>query len=263
MYDLESPRSATHSAEQSGYAAVGMGSGSSNLNSFASANAGLTSALAQWLMQSLDHVGRGMLLVGEGGQVLHANRLARSTVAGAGCALHMDQGRLCAGQARDDKLLQEAISAALHRGLRRMLTLGRCIATGTAAGAGTTNGSITVAVLPIEDPTAPLSFVPGAAGRADRTPGNAVLISLPQSSRSKDLAVQIFAREQGCTGAETSVLEALLAGQTPEAIAQVRGVALCTVRTQIGQLRFKTGSHAIRELLDRVAGLPPMMVVVQ
>ena len=216
-----------------------------------------SAALAHWLTLSLDHVGRGMLLVGRGGQLLHANRLARSALAAAGPALHINQGRLCAHHARDDKLLADAIEAALNKGLRRMLTLGRNAPASTAAAAGGSSAAITVAVLPIS------AGDDGREETAGGTVNSAVLISLPQSSRSKDLAVQTFAREHGCTGAETTVLEALLAGLTPEAIAQVKKVQLCTVRTQIGQLRLKTGSHTIRELLDRVAGLPPMMVVVQ
>ena len=40
-------------------------------------------------------------------------------------------------------------------------------------------------------------------------------------------------------------------------------MALSTVRTQIGRLRLKTGAHSIRELLERMAALPPMMAVVQ
>ena len=249
----------------------------------AGASGGRDAALAHWLTLSLDHVGRGMLLVGPGGQLLHANRLARSALAGGTPALHMDeQGRLCARNARDDKLLTEAIDAALNKGLRRMLTLGRSAPAAAAVAsngvsishgnsnsktAGSSSGStpaftpacspITVAVLPIPACTA------GPADGLGHAAGNVVLISLPQTSRSKDLAVQNFAREHGCTSAETVVLEALLAGQTPEAIAQNKQVQLCTVRTQIGQLRLKTGSHTIRELLDRVAALPPMMVVVQ
>jgi hypothetical protein len=35
------------------------------------------------------------------------------------------------------------------------------------------------------------------------------------------------------------------------------------VRTQIGQLRSKTGTGSIRQLLDRVACLPPMMAALQ
>jgi DNA-binding NarL/FixJ family response regulator len=219
-------------------------------------------ALAHWLTLSLDHVGRGMLLVGAGGQLLHANRLARQALAGGTPALLLDvQGRLCAPNPRDNKLLTEAIEAALNKGLRRLLTLGRGAVAGASAAPSASgpceNAPTTVAVLPIAAGTA------GPASDLASPSGNVALISLQQSSRSKDLAVQIFAREHGCTSAETAVLEALLAGHTPEAIAQHKQVRLCTVRTQIGQLRLKTGSHTIRELLDRVAALPPMMVVVQ
>ena len=216
-----------------------------------------SAALAHWLTQSLDHVGRGMLLVGRGGQLLHANRLARNALADAGPALQINQGRLCAHNVRDDQLLADAIEAALTKGLRRMLTLGRSTPSGPAAAGAGSSAAITVAVLPIA------ASMAGPTDTVDATPGNAVLISLPQSSRCKDLAVQNFAREHGCTGAETTVLEALLAGHTPEAIAQTKQRQLSTVRTQIGQLRLKTGSHTIRELLQRVAALPPMMVVVQ
>ena len=43
--------------------------------------------LAHWLTLSLDHVGRGMLLVTQGGHVLHANRLARCALSGSSQAL--------------------------------------------------------------------------------------------------------------------------------------------------------------------------------
>lgn len=229
-------------------------------------------ALAYWLTLSLDHVGRGMLLVTEGGRVLHANRLARSALAGPGPALRLHDGLLQARNPREDKLLAEAIHNALHRGLRRMLTLGRGqpagkpgAGPGSDSGGGTGSadhghsGPITVAVLPIH---------PGTAGDlgAGMAPGidsPAVLISLPQPSRTQDLAVQCWARQQGLTDAETAVLEALLEGQAPSAIAASKQVALSTVRSHLGKLRAKTESHTIRELLDRVAALPPMMVVVQ
>lgn len=259
MLDFESPSGADHGGYTTtghGYssgAARGTGPGNGSLQGVMGAGNRNAAALAHWLILSLDHVGRGMLLVSPSGEVLHANRLAQSALAGPGHALMVQQGRLCARHARDDRPLADAIDAAVRKGLRRMLTLGR----GAAALAGGDGAPITVAVLPIAGQAA------GPTGGAPHAQGNAVLISLPQPSRSKDLAVQIFAREHGCTGAETVVLEALLAGQAPEAIAQSKKVQLCTVRTQIGQLRLKTASHTIRELLDRVAALPPMMVVVQ
>jgi DNA-binding CsgD family transcriptional regulator len=190
-------------------------------------------ALAHWLSQTLDHVGRGMLLLTEGAHVLHANRLARQAL-GPAHPLQIQDGRLRARAGRDAAALAEALEAAMRRGLRRLLTLGE------------PGQRVTVAVLPI-----------------DGEGGGGALVSLPQPCRALDLAVQCYARQHGCTSAETVVLEALLAGQPPSAIARTKQVALSTVRTQIGQLRLKTGAHSIRDLLDRVGALPPMMAVVQ
>jgi DNA-binding NarL/FixJ family response regulator len=192
-----------------------------------------TPSMARWLLESLDHVGRGMLLVGAGSRVLHANRQARQALQ-PGQALVIEDGRLHARGSRDEGLLAEALEGAMRRGLRRMLHL------------GAPSDPVTVAVLPI-----------------DAEGAGAALVSLSQPSRAQDLAVQCFARQHGYTSAETAVLEALLAGERPADIARAKGVALSTVRTQIGQLRLKTGAHSIRQLLDRVVSLPPMMAVVQ
>lgn len=189
--------------------------------------------LARWLAQSLDHVGHGMLLVGDGARVLHANRLAHAALDDQ-APLRIECGRLLARSAADSAALLDALHAAIQRGLRRMLTLG----SGTQA--------VTVAVLPL-----------GAIG------DGAALVSLPQSRRTQDLAVQSFARLHGFTTAETAVLEGLLAGRRPNDIALAKGVQLSTIRTQIGQLRQKCGAHSIRELLARVAALPPMLALVQ
>lgn len=189
--------------------------------------------LARWLAQSLDHVGRGMLLLTEGARLLHANRLARLALQG-GHPLQVENGRLRAATAHDTQALHEALDAAMRRGVRRLLHLGH----GPNVGV--------VAVLPLEPQG-----------------GGAALISLPQARGTQDLAVHSFARQYSFTGAETAVLEALLAGRRPDEIACAKGVQLSTVRTQIGQLRQKCGAHSIRELLDRVGALPPMLALVQ
>jgi DNA-binding CsgD family transcriptional regulator len=187
--------------------------------------------LARWLSLSLDHVGRGMLLVGEGGQVLHANRLARLAL-DEQHPLQLVGGRLQARSARDAAALDAALDGAVRRNLRRLL----CLA----------DGALPVAVLPLE-----------AEG------ASAALLSLPREALARDLALQGFARQHGLTEAEAAVLEALAAGDTPGEIAQRKGVCLSTVRTQINQVRHKTGARSIRALVERVAALPPMMAVVQ
>jgi len=209
------------------------------------------SLLARWLAPALDQVGRGMLLVTETGRVLHANRLAHANLEG-NAALVLEHGHLRGRTAAEALPLAEALANAGLRGLRRLLTL------------GPGPRPLTVAVLPLDSP---------ADGDADDEAANsaprAVLVSLPQGrgagsgAQVQDLALSCYARQHGFTAAETAVLQALLEGQTPIDIARAKGVQLSTVRTQIGQLRVKTGARSIRDLLDRVATLPPMMAVLQ
>jgi len=71
--------------------------------------------------------------------------------------------------------------------------------------------------------------------------------------------VQGFARLHGLTGGEGRVLAALCGGARPAEVAREHGVALSTVRSQIGSIRLKTGAASIRDLLAQVARLPPLM----
>ena len=65
------------------------------------------------------------------------------------------------------------------------------------------------------------------------------------------------------TPAETRVLEKLCSGVSPTRIAQQQNVAVCTVRTQIGSIRSKTGAGSISDLVRQVAVLPPMLSVLR
>jgi DNA-binding CsgD family transcriptional regulator len=189
--------------------------------------------LARCLSKSLDHVGRGMLLVLGAGRVLHANRIALQALDDAH-PLRIEGGVLGARNLADAAKLSSALEAATRRGLRHMLHLDGG------------DQRLTVAVLPIDDES-----------------GGAALVSFEQVRGMQNLSVQCYARQHRFTSAETAVLQALVAGQSVVDIARTKGVALSTVRTQIGQLRQKAGAHSIRQLLDRVSALPPMMAVVQ
>jgi DNA-binding CsgD family transcriptional regulator len=71
--------------------------------------------------------------------------------------------------------------------------------------------------------------------------------------------VHWFARSRGLTPAESEVLKLLCLGHEPAAIAARQQVAISTIRTQIGSIRAKTGVASIRELVQRVAVLPPVL----
>jgi DNA-binding CsgD family transcriptional regulator len=87
----------------------------------------------------------------------------------------------------------------------------------------------------------------------------ASLLMLNKREVCGNLSAQCFASSHGLTPAETRVLLALSQGKKPREVAEAHGVGLATVRTQIGSIRAKTGTAGIRDLVSRVATLPPMV----
>jgi DNA-binding CsgD family transcriptional regulator len=74
----------------------------------------------------------------------------------------------------------------------------------------------------------------------------------------ESLMLCFFARNHGLTGAEEQVLGFLCQGYSaPETAAQLK-VAVSTVRSHVRSLCAKTGSSGMRELVSRVAVLPPV-----
>ena len=186
--------------------------------------------LTRCLAHMLDEIDYGMLLVGSIGQVLYLNHAARVELDGDH-PLQMRGTALTTAALAEAPLLEEALAAA-HRGLRRLLTLG--------------SGEHRVGI----------SVVPLAEGEGGA--GLTVLV-LGKRQVCEQLSVQGYARAVALTPAETRVLEQLCGGVQPTAIAQRQGVAVSTVRTQIGSIRAKTGATSIRELVRQVAVLPPLV----
>ena len=189
-----------------------------------------------WLTAALDEIDYGMLLVTDGGHVVHANHIARVELDGEH-PLQLMGRELRARHAHDAVALHTALQNAAQRGLRKLLTLG--------------------------DSThrACVSVVPIGAGRA---PGGATaLLMFGKRQVCESLSVQAFARSHGLTPAETRVLVALCQGVPPGEVAIELGVGIATVRSQIGSIRQKTGAESIRGLVRQVAVLPPLMSVLR
>jgi DNA-binding CsgD family transcriptional regulator len=186
-----------------------------------------------WLAATLDEIDYGLIVLGHAGEVLFLNRAARAAL-DDGHPLQQFGRALRARRPRDDAALRAALDGA-GRGLRRLLTLGE---SGRLAA---------VSVVPL--------------GPLDPTHPNATLVLLGRRQVCGELAVHGFARSHGLSPGETRVLEALCRGDAPQAIAEAHGVAISTVRTQIGAIRRKTGAGSIRELARMAAALPPLMGV--
>ena len=184
----------------------------------------------QCLALILDEIDYGVLLVENQNEVVYRNHTACREL----CDDHplwLDGGRLRARGAESARTLDASLRSASQQGLRRMITL------------GSAERALSVAVIPL--------CLPGRAPLS--------LVMLGRRSLCQPLSAQGFAHCNGLTPAEAAVLAALSCGRSPGSIARSQGVALSTVRTHITKIRAKTGAASIRNLLERVAQLPPMV----
>ena len=204
-------------------------------------NSAPLAADAGMLLRMLEEVDYGIALVTASGVLRFANQLGLLALTEPG-PLRLGRGLLFAASDADQLQLRSALADAA-RGLRRLLHLGD----GAHA--------VSVAVKPLMGETAAND---GALGAPAATNQALAMLVFGKRQTCETLTLDIFARSQKLTGAEAAVLRGLCAGQRPKQIAAASGVAVSTVRTQINAIRVKTHTNSIRELVDRVAALPPI-----
>lgn len=187
---------------------------------------------AHALARMLDVVDYGMLLVADDSSVLFANQVARAEM-NDDHPLQLLGRQLRARCPRDVVGLHTALSGAWHRGVQALLKLG--------AGA---DHAVHIAVVPLSHVGEPAAAIVFGKRRV-----------------CEDLSSDSYARQHGLTLAEARVLRHLCAGERPQDIADMLGVKLSTVRTQIGSIRGKTGSRDIGAIVQYVARLPPLPCV--
>jgi DNA-binding CsgD family transcriptional regulator len=197
---------------------------------------GPESGSRHWLAATLDEIDYGMLLLTDEVFTSHVNHAARAEL-DAAHPLQLLGRELRARHPHDVAPLAAALKGAAQRGLRKLLTLGEG------------NQRLSVSVVPL--------VLPGDAG------GPVTLVMLGKRQVCEVLSVQGFAQCHGLSAAEARVLAGLCRGTPPTEIASGLGVAISTVRTQIGNIRLKTGAESIRALVQQVAVLPPLMGVLR
>jgi DNA-binding CsgD family transcriptional regulator len=180
----------------------------------------------------LEAIGHGIFIVDRAGRVVHANRTARRECRDGG-PLRLIAGLLHAASGDKD---DAAIQAAMRSGQ---------------------GGRFAMAVLHRDDGPLGFAVVPldGPPREADAP---AMIVLLGRRDICDPLSIELFARAHGLTLAETRLLRALCAGQRAHEAAQAFGVAISTVRTQIGSIRQKVGADSLGDLARIVASLPPV-----
>ena len=209
-----------------------------------SAPAGATAddpmALLGHLMRVLDEVDYGLMLFRPDRTFWHANHLARAML-GRGDRLFLDQGQLKARVPTHQPALQTGFARAAQ-GIRCLLN----IASITDGGADTA-----VALVPMAHPA---EWAGGAVP---------VLLIACRPSLCAPLSLRFFAQAHGLTRMEECVLTDLVQGQEVEDIARHHNMAVSTARSHVKQLRQKTRSTSMRELLGKVAVLPPVVSAIR
>ena len=181
---------------------------------------------------ALDALGLGVVLVNDTLVVRCANLAARHRLVAAG---QTAMGDLTIELAPSQRWLLLGAVRRASKGQWSMLMIGQA------------ERAMTVGVAPL---------------RLDRSFQDvAAVLVLGGQSPLDGLARQLFCQAHRLTLAESQVLAALADGLTPAQVARQGGVALCTVRSQITSIRAKTGATGIRQLLQLVCSLPPLMGV--
>jgi DNA-binding CsgD family transcriptional regulator len=197
----------------------------------ARAHPGIAGALSAPLEVVLDELAYGVAVATATGELVHANHAARHEL-GRQEALWVQGGRLRAQTPQDLQVLQQALAKAAT-GRRSLVTL-----------AGPQSQRLSVAVVPMrrQQEGAPVHV--------------ALMFSRPSVCGS--LMLCFFARSHSLTTAEENVLAILCEGCSAPEIARKLKVAVSTVRSHVRSLCAKTRSSGVRELVNRVAMLPPL-----
>ena len=179
----------------------------------------------------MDELAHGILITTTEGRLLHANQAARIELSRRRVlVLRNDTIQACSPESA--RILQEALGRVAE-GKRGLIEL--------AAPAGP---GLTLATLPLKQAT------------HDGPLRAALLFS--RTVVCDPLMLCFFSRSHGLTATEEQVLGILCQGLSAPEVASQLKVAVSTVRSHIRSLCAKTRSGGVRELVGRIAVLPPV-----
>ncbi len=198
------------------------------------------------IASALDELACGVIIIDAQGRILHQN-LAAHTVLARGDCVAIDDGVISAAHEPDAHPLANALAKAAQ-GKRSMIALGALSRT-------------TVAVVPLQRQHAPANDSASSGPTARPEPQRYALM-FSRAGVCESLMLSFFSRAHQLTASEENILGLMCAGLTaPEMAVQLK-VAEATVRTHVRNICTKTHSNGIREVVKRLAVLPPLMAAV-
>ncbi len=195
----------------------------------------------QLLAHALDEIACGVIIVDEHSQIQHCN-LAGKVILQRAQLLRQEASKLFATAIKDQTEFLEALNRA-KQGKRGMLTLGE-------------RSQATVAVVPLDRHTQ------ASIKDTAQAPACRIALIFSRSGMCETLMMSFFARAHQLTRSEEQILSLICVGHTAPEMAKQLQVGEATVRTHIRSICQKTHSHGIREVVKRLALLPPLMAAV-
>jgi DNA-binding CsgD family transcriptional regulator len=189
------------------------------------------------LAHALDELACGVIITDGHSQLLHSNLAGQLVLSRAQC-LQLQRGQVQTLLPQDAEALTQAQVKALQ-GKRSMLTI------------GPSGQQQTVAVVPLD-----------RQHSQDSQPTPRIALIFSRSGMCEQLMLSFFSRAHQLTPSEEQILGLLCTGLTAPEMSQQLRVGEATVRTHIRSICSKTSSHGIREVVKRLALLPPLMAAV-
>lgn len=179
----------------------------------------------------VDELAHGVLLTTADARLIHANQVARHELVRGGVIGLWDGGFVQACRPESDRELQVALTRA-GQGRRCLVSL-----------EALEGPALSVAVVPLK----PVAGDPARCA-----------IVLPRRSVCDPLMLGFFARRHGLTPTEEQVLAVLCEGLSAPQAARRMNVAVSTIRSHVRSICAKTRASGVREIVRRVAVLPPV-----
>jgi DNA-binding CsgD family transcriptional regulator len=176
---------------------------------------------------ALDEIASGVIIIDLQGRVLHTN-LAADSLMLQGDSVTVVAGTITAAHGHDVRLFSDALAKAAA-GKRCMINLGR---------------NTSVIVLPL---------------RCSEPGEQRLALMFSRSGLCEALTLSFFSRAHNLTSSEEKVLGLLCNGLTAPEMALQLNICESTVRSHVRNICSKTRCSGIRDVLKRLAVLPPLM----
>jgi DNA-binding CsgD family transcriptional regulator len=198
-----------------------------------------------WLKCLLNDVGFGILILDPELNVCFCNDSAKLALQGAGFESLLwvpGPGHLASGVTKSQITVREsdrpdirkflACAKLAVKGQRKLILVGEGL------------NQLALALSPIN--------------LGEQFPQQGVLVTTERKTVCESLSLWAYGRVQGLTAGELKVLDYLAIGQEPKEVADSLKISLTTVRTHIKAIISKTHATNLRDLLLRIAKLPPI-----